>query len=150
MRRRSGSNSRQASADVAPGPILPFIEVSDAAARPVEPAIRCDYEQRTSAWHSKAALTLVGRSQAYPLAGRFGAGMGLAATFVLMSLIGLGGVLLAMRLWPAGDPSDIAHDHPDLPDDHPHLREHGVQGHHHALIMDDLHRHWPYQVNPAK
>lgn len=80
---------------------------------------------------------------AYPLAGRFGAGMGLPATFVLMSLIGLGGILLALRLWPAGDPSDIAHDHPDLPLDHPHLREHGVAGHRHALIVDELHRRWP-------
>ncbi|HPE58746.1 MAG TPA: MFS transporter [Thiolinea sp.] len=83
---------------------------------------------------------------AYPLAGRFGAGMGLPATFVLMSLIGLGGVQLALRLWPAGDPSDIAHDHPDLPPDHPHLREHGTTDHHHALVIDDLHRHWPIRA----
>ncbi|MEN1529662.1 MFS transporter, partial [Pseudomonas aeruginosa] len=54
----------------------------------------------------------------YPLAGRFGAAFGLQSTFIVMSLIGLAGVVLALMLWPAGDPSDIAHDHPDLPPDH--------------------------------
>jgi hypothetical protein len=36
-----------------------------------------------------------------------------------MSLIGLAGVALALRLWPASDPSDLAHDHPNLSADHP-------------------------------
>ncbi|MDU3293568.1 MAG: MFS transporter, partial [Pseudomonas aeruginosa] len=80
----------------------------------------------------------------YPLAGRFGAAFGLQSTFIVMSLIGLAGVVLALMLWPAGDPSDIAHDHPDLPPDHPHMREHSGQGrHHHLLIVDDLHQGWP-------
>lgn len=80
----------------------------------------------------------------YPLAGRFGAAMGLQSTFVVMSLIGLAGVALALRLWPASDPSDLAHDHPNLSADHPHLRQHANQGgHHHVLVVDDLHRIWP-------
>lgn len=102
-------------------------------------------EDRPAIFAAQFALSHACWLIAYPLAGRFGAGMGLPATFVLMSLIGLGGVLLALRLWPAGDPSDIAHTHPDLPADHPHLREHGV-GHHHPLIIDDLHRHWPMRA----
>lgn len=99
-------------------------------------------EDRPAIFAAQFALSHACWLIAYPLAGRFGAGMGLPATFVLMSIIGLAGVLLALRLWPAGDPSDIAHEHPDLPADHPHLREHGP-GHRHALIIDDLHRHWP-------
>ncbi len=99
-------------------------------------------EDRPAIFAAQFALSHACWLIAYPLAGRFGAGMGLPATFVLMSVIGLAGVLLALRLWPAGDPSDIAHEHPDLPADHPHLREHGP-AHHHALIIDDLHRHWP-------
>lgn len=102
-------------------------------------------EDRPAIFAAQFALSHACWLIAYPLAGRFGAGMGLPATFVLMSLIGLGGVLLSLRLWPAGDPSDIAHDHPDLPADHPHLREH-EPGHHHALIIDDLHRHWPMRA----
>ena len=50
----------------------------------------------------------------------------------------------ALRLWPASAPSDLTHDHPNLPADHPHLRTHADQGrHHHSLIVDDLHRIWP-------
>lgn len=80
----------------------------------------------------------------YPLAGRFGAVMGLPSTFIVMSLVGLAGVALTLWLWPASDPSDVAHDHPSLPPDHPHLRTHADQGrHHHQLILDDLHRIWP-------
>ncbi|MDW2311222.1 MFS transporter [Vibrio sp. 1075] len=80
----------------------------------------------------------------YPLAGRFGAVMGLPSTFIVMSLIGLAGVVLALWLWPASDPSDVVHDHPSLPPDHPHLRTHADRGkHHHQLIVDDLHRIWP-------
>lgn len=80
----------------------------------------------------------------YPLAGRFGAAFGLQTTFIVMSVIGLAGVVLALWLWPAGDPSDIAHDHPDLPPDHPHMRGHaGADGHRHELIVDDLHPQWP-------
>ena len=53
-------------------------------------------------------------------------------------------VALALRLWPASAPSDLTHDHPNLPADHPHLRTHADQGrHHHSLIVDDLHRIWP-------
>ncbi len=80
---------------------------------------------------------------AYPLAGRFGLAFGLPATFVILSCLGLAGVLLALRVWPAADPSDIAHDHPDLAPDHPHLRDHQHESRHrHPLIIDDLHPRW--------
>lgn len=99
-------------------------------------------EDRPAIFAAQFALSHACWLIAYPLAGRFGAGMGLPATFVLMSVIGLAGVLLALRLWPARDPSAIAHEHPDLPADHPHLRAHGPV-HRHVVIIDDLHRHWP-------
>jgi len=80
----------------------------------------------------------------YPLAGRFGAGFGLEATFVVMSALGSAGVLLALWLWPAQDPLEMLHAHPELPADHPHLRHHlETKGHRHAYIVDDLHRGWP-------
>lgn len=101
-------------------------------------------EDRPAIFAAQFALSHACWLICYPLAGRFGAGFGLQATFIVMSLIGLTGVVLALRLWPAGDPSDVAHDHPDLPPDHPHLRDHsGSGGHHHAYVVDDLHHGWP-------
>ncbi|EIU4412771.1 MFS transporter [Pseudomonas aeruginosa] len=101
-------------------------------------------EDRPALFAAQFALSHACWLICYPLAGRFGAAFGLQSTFIVMSLIGLAGVVLALMLWPAGDPSDIAHDHPDLPPDHPHMREHSGQGrHHHLLIVDDLHQGWP-------
>ncbi|MFV0294588.1 MAG: MFS transporter [Hyphomicrobiaceae bacterium] len=100
-------------------------------------------EDRPAIFAAQFALSHACWLITYPLAGRLGAAIGLPVTFAVMSVIGLGGVLLAFRLWPAGDPSVVLHDHPDLPPDHPHLREHGVQRHRHILIVDDLHRRWP-------
>ncbi len=78
----------------------------------------------------------------YPFAGRFGATFGLDATFLLMAAIAALGLVLALRLWPAEDPDEVAHSHPDLPVDHPHIAGYRVS-HHHAFVIDDLHRRWP-------
>lgn len=76
----------------------------------------------------------------YPLAGWLGAGIGLGSTFLVMALIGLAGVILARRLWPAEDADEVLHAHPDLPPDHPHLRMHGTAGQHrHVIVADALH-----------
>ena len=85
----------------------------------------------------------------YPLAGRLGASIGLGPTFLLIAAVAALGMVLALRLWPASEPDALPHNHADLPPDHPHLREHGAGGHSHALVIDDLHRHWP-QANPAR
>jgi len=101
-------------------------------------------EDRPAMFAAQFALSHACWLVCYPLAGRFGAAFGLQSTFILMSLIGLAGVALALRLWPAGDPSDIAHDHHGLSPDHPHMREHADRGRHqHPLIIDDLHTEWP-------
>lgn len=101
-------------------------------------------EDRPAIFAAQFALSHACWLICYPLAGRFGAAWGLQSTFIVMSLIGFAGVMLALRLWPAGDPSDIEHNHPDLSPDHPHLREHSDRGrHYHPLIVDDLHPSWP-------
>ncbi|MDO8885102.1 MAG: MFS transporter [Pseudotabrizicola sp.] len=78
----------------------------------------------------------------YPLAGWVGAGAGLTAAALVLAGIGAFGLFAVMRIWPAQDASELAHDHPDLPPDHPHLAEHGAR-HAHAYVIDDLHRRWP-------
>jgi MFS family permease len=101
-------------------------------------------EDRPAVFAAQFALSHACWLVTYPLAGGLGAAFGLPAAFLALSLIGLAGLLLALRLWPAGDPSDIAHDHPGLSPDHPHLRDHaGRDRHHHPLIVDDLHPRWP-------
>lgn len=101
-------------------------------------------EDRPAIFAAQFALSHACWLLCYPLAGRFGAAFGLQGTFVVMSVIGLIGIILALRLWPAGDPSDVAHEHPELAEDHPHLANHpGQWRHHHDIIVDDLHRTWP-------
>lgn len=79
----------------------------------------------------------------YPLAGRAGAALGMGPTLLILGAMALAGLLLALRLWPAGDPLDPPHRHPELAPDHPHLRAHGTAPHRHALVIDDTHPRWP-------
>lgn len=78
----------------------------------------------------------------YPLAGWVGAGAGLATAALMLAGIGAASLVAVLRLWPADDPAELDHVHPDLPPDHPHLAGHGP-GHRHAFVIDALHRHWP-------
>ncbi len=78
----------------------------------------------------------------YPLAGWIGAGAGLGVAALVLAGIGALGLVAVLRIWPAQDASELAHDHPDLPPDHPHLAEHGPH-HAHSFVIDDLHRRWP-------
>jgi predicted MFS family arabinose efflux permease len=79
----------------------------------------------------------------YPLSGWLGREAGIPATLGSLGLVTLVGFLLAARLWPADDPDEIEHAHPELASDHPHLREHHGRRHVHAFTIDDLHRRWP-------
>lgn len=83
----------------------------------------------------------------YPLAGHVGSAFGMPAAFAVLAGLALLAVLLAMRVWPAGDPETIVHAHPDLPADHPHWHEGTAAGgdrHHvHHYVIDELHPGWP-------
>lgn len=79
----------------------------------------------------------------YPLAGWLGAFAGLDVTALVLSAIAAMGVMIAFAVWPAADPGEIEHEHPELPDDHPHLLEHSRGRHRHAFVVDDHHLHWP-------
>lgn len=100
-------------------------------------------EDRPALFAAQFALSHACWLLTYPLAGWLGAAVGIPMTLGALGLVTLLGFVLAVRLWPANDPEEIAHSHPDLPPDHPHLREHDSLGHAHAFTIDDLHQRWP-------
>lgn len=102
-------------------------------------------EDRPAIFAAQFALSHACWLLTYPLSGWLMTGLGpLPALVVLAALSGLG-ILACLRLWPKNAPDVILHDHEDLPADHPHMRQFGTTPHQHAIIIDDLHRHWPTQ-----
>ena len=87
----------------------------------------------------------------YPLAGWLGATFGLPQAALGLAALGAVAMAAVLWLWPATDPVEVAHDHPELAADHPHLHGLHLHGpdlhrpdlHCHALMIDDLHRRWP-------
>lgn len=81
---------------------------------------------------------------AYPLVGWLGAAYGMASALWAMASLGVAGVMVANRVWPADDQQSLPHTHDDLPPDHPHLTGHNASGRHaHAFVIDELHARWP-------
>ena len=99
-------------------------------------------EDRPALFAAQFALSHACWLISYPLAGRFGAGLGLDTTFIVMAAFAALGVVMAVRLWPAAETDAMPHRHDELPPDHPHLGDHSRQ-HSHSFIIDDLHRQWP-------
>jgi predicted MFS family arabinose efflux permease len=97
---------------------------------------------RGAVFAAQFALSHAAWLVAYPLAGRLGAGGGLVPTATGLAAAGAAALVAAWRLWPAADPGDLAHDHPDLPSDHPHLAGQG-RLHVHPFVIDALHPRWP-------
>jgi len=87
---------------------------------------------------------------AYPLAGFVSAGAGTGVAFLGLATLSLGGVLVALLIWPARDPEVIAHSHADLSPDDPHrIDALGAAARHaHAYVIDDHHRRWPKPGRP--
>lgn len=81
---------------------------------------------------------------AYPLAGQVGARAGMDAALGASAALALVGTLIALRIWPQGDPDVLAHRHEDLPPHHPHLVEGHADGEaRHTYVIDELHPQWP-------
>jgi len=100
-------------------------------------------EDRPALFAAQFALSHACWLITYPLAGWLGREVGISATLGTLGLVTLLGFLLAAWSWPANDPEEIEHVHPDLPPGHPHLREHKMGRHSHAFTIDDLHQSWP-------
>ena len=100
-------------------------------------------EDRPAIFAAQFALNHACWLLTYPLAGRFGAAFGLDATFLLLAGIAAGGGVAAPPLWPAPAPPAPPPPPPDPPAPPPRPPAHGAQEHRHALVIDDLHHHWP-------
>jgi len=83
---------------------------------------------------------------AYPVAGLLGASMDPDLALGLLGAVCLLTALLGLKIWPAEDPQQRPHSHPELPPGHPHLRDYqpDIQSgeHSHVFHIDDLHLKW--------
>ena len=99
-------------------------------------------EDRPAVFAAQFALSHACWLVTYPLSGWLMTRFGPVPAFIVLAALATAGIVAALRFWPAGDPQIVEHTHDDLPPDHPHLRNQGP-AHRHALVIDDLHRHWP-------
>ncbi len=101
---------------------------------------------RAAVFAAQFSLSHAGWLLAYPLAGWLGGALTLEGALLALSVLSAATAGLAARFWPAHDPLERAHGHPDLPADHPHLRDVPPEGperrHVHAYRIDDLHTDW--------
>ena len=101
---------------------------------------------RASVFAAQFSLSHAGWLIAYPLAGWLAAYFSLELALLLLSGAGALVAGLAMSFWPANDPLERQHGHPELPDDHQHLKLLPALGplhqHSHAFRIDELHPTW--------
>ena len=101
---------------------------------------------RAAVFAAQFSLSHAGWLIAYPLAGQMAGWVGLEPAMLVLSGLTLLVGLFAMRIWPADDPAQLEHEHPELPDGHPHLRETPSQGpqhrHVHTFHIDEFHPEW--------
>jgi hypothetical protein len=104
-------------------------------------------EDRPAVFAAQFALSHACWLVTYPVAGWVGEAFALPVAMALLGAIAVLGAVLAARLWPAGDPAELTHAHPDLPSGHPHLVAHdgghNSREHTHRFVIDDLHHAWP-------
>lgn len=100
-------------------------------------------EDRPALFAAQFALSHACWLLAYPLAGFIGSKAGLSAAFLVMAVLCLAGAILAVLIWPARDPAELPHSHPDLAPDDPHWTDTQGGVHVHAYVIDDRHPRWP-------
>jgi len=101
---------------------------------------------RASVFAAQFSLSHAGWLVAYPLAGWLASRVSLEQALLLLAALCTMVACIATRVWPADDPLERQHSHPDLPDDHPHLQQVPADGkrhrHVHAFRIDELHPTW--------
>ena len=101
---------------------------------------------RPAVFAAQFSLSHAGWLVAYPLAGVLATRAGLEPALLILSAATVGVALAGAWVWPARDPVERVHEHPELPDHHPHLRDAPAEGprhrHIHAFHIDELHAEW--------
>lgn len=107
---------------------------------------------RPALFAAQFALSHVCWLLAYVLAGYLVPAAGFSATFAVLALLAVAGLVTASRSWPAAEDDVVLHVHTDLPDGHPHVagarRVTGGWQHEHTLVIDTEHRRWPTASAP--
>lgn len=102
-------------------------------------------EDRPALFAAQFALSHACWLVTYPLAGWLSANADSSTTFLVMGCVAAVAVGMAAFIWPAHDPAQVPHTHPDLDPGHPHLSSSAgpATDHVHEFIVDDNHRRWP-------
>lgn len=83
----------------------------------------------------------------YPLAGWLASTTSMTTALSALGVVAAAAAVVAIRLWPAGDPEVIEHEHDGLDTDHHHLDGavlvDGRPRHAHSFRIDALHTRWP-------
>jgi len=98
-------------------------------------------EDRPAVFAAQFALSHACWLVTYPLAGVLMTVSGAIVALAVLGAMTAASFVIARLQWPADDPVELEHEHPDLPHDHPHLRD--GHRHAHAFTIDDLHPSWP-------
>ncbi|MRD49588.1 MFS transporter [Caenimonas koreensis DSM 17982] len=103
-------------------------------------------EDRPAVFAAQFALSHACWLLTYPLAGWLGAKAGMTTSFLTLAAVATFAIIVAVRVWPAAEETDLPHAHDDLAAGDPHLAE-GAGGsgklHSHAYVVDDQHPRWP-------
>lgn len=100
-------------------------------------------EDRPALFAAQFALSHACWLISYPFSGWLMTAFGTVPALLVLAVVATAGLVAALRLWPSGDPIEVAHTHDNLPLDHPHLQGH--RHHSHALVIDDAHPRWGSQ-----
>ena len=106
-------------------------------------AIKADHP---AVFAAQFSMSHAGWLLAYPTAGWLASRLGPEAAFAFLGMVCIVIAYIGSRIWPACDPIERVHSHPELAHDHPHLLEHasikGGHQHSHDFYIDDLHVKW--------
>lgn len=101
---------------------------------------------RAAAFAAQFSLSHAGWLVAYPLSGWLVGHVSLEFALLILSVTCAVVASAAIKVWPADDPLERPHSHPELPFDHPHLKQvpaiGAVNRHVHAFRIDKLHPNW--------
>ncbi|MEM9779614.1 MAG: MFS transporter [Pseudomonadota bacterium] len=126
----------------------------------------CHEPDRPALFAAQFALSHAAWLVAYPLAGFLGAWIGLSSTFFVMAALTAAATAVAHNLWPANDPRELEHPHPEVEHEHaygdalhhahdaamlsrPTRHQHAAVRHSHVFVIDDHHPVWPSKRSDA-